>query len=62
MTESPERTLVFEGQVVTVDNVLQVGVVALNQCSYGILGDVHALRGSLNQVALLKKTYRSLIE
>lgn len=58
MTERPDRTSAFEGQVVTSDNVLQVGVVALNQRGQGILGDVDALRDGLHQVALAKKTHR----
>lgn len=61
-TERPDRTSVSEGRVVTSDNVLQVGVVALNQCSQGIFGYVHALRDSLHQVALVKKTHRSVTE
>lgn len=38
-------------------HVLQVGMVALNQCGEGIFGYIHALRDSFSQVALLKKTY-----
>lgn len=60
MTEGPDRTLVFVGPIMTFDNVLQVGMVALNQCSEGIFGYIHALRDSLSQVALLKKTCRCL--
>lgn len=61
ITEGPDLTLVFVGPIMTFDNVLQVGMVALNQCSEGIFGYIHALRDSLSQVVLLKKTYRCLI-
>lgn len=47
-------TLVFVGPM-TFDNVLQGGMVALNQCSEGIFGYIYALRDSLSQVTLLKK-------
>lgn len=62
MTERPDRTSAFEGQVATSDDVLQVGVVALNQRSQGVLGDVHALRDGLHQVALARKTHRGPAE
>lgn len=53
--------MVFVGPIVTFDNILQVGMVALNQCSEGIFGYIHTLRDSLSQVTLLKKTYQCLI-
>lgn len=56
MTEGRDLTLVFVGPIVTFDNLLQVGMVALNQCSEGIFGDIHALGDGLSQVALLRKT------
>lgn len=56
MTEGPDLTLVFTGPIMTFDNVPQVGKVALNQRNQGIFGYIHALRDSLSQVALLKKT------
>lgn len=51
-------TLVFVGPIMTFNNTTQVGMVALNQCSEGIFGYIHALGDSLSQVALLKKTYQ----
>lgn len=58
-TEGHDLTLAFVGATVTqrFGHVLQDRMVALNQCGEGIFGDIHALRDSLSQAALLKKTY-----
>lgn len=53
-SEGHDLTLAFAGPTVTqrFGHILQVGMVALNQCGEGIFGYIHALRDSLSQVAL----------
>lgn len=61
--EGHDLTLGVVGPIVTqrFGNILQVGIVALYQCGEGIFGYIHAVRNSLSQAALVKKTYRCLL-
>lgn len=51
-----DLTLVYVNLIMLIflDDVLQVGIVALDHCSERIFGHIHALRGSLCQVGLVR--------